>query len=232
MNKKTLSEQFFEQFCGSNNIDFKPIKVGARRLPDYRIDCSGNDVIVEVKEFDRSPHEKQLRERLKRTGRTGAVNFLSEDDGSGIPLLKLDERVRTKIEDAVPQLQNLAGDKLPAVLVLFNKEILFDVNGVVIRLAMYDKDSVIASPSSDGTNRVMYAHQMGIMPTLNATRFTVLSAVALLSRKGDEGFQLAIYHNKFAARPFDPDWLRIDAITHCRLGDKPQEGGLIGWELF
>lgn len=58
MNRKTVSELLFEQFCSSNRLTFERIPEGVEPTPDYRVDLRTGPVIVEVKQIDKDPSFK------------------------------------------------------------------------------------------------------------------------------------------------------------------------------
>lgn len=222
MNNQTLSEQLFERFCGENHINWSLIVPDgqiARKYPDYKIECAGNIVFVEIKEIGESPDDRARRERLILTGSTGAFNP------------QLDERVRKKIDRAMPQLRRLAKDKHPAVVVLYDNKSIIPLDGLEIRLAMYGQDIVDIGYIDNTPYPTIFArHRFGAGQKVSVKHNTTLSAVALLTRQPDQSLHLDFYHNKFAVLPFNPDWLRNAAVRHFQLGDRPGEGGLREWE--
>lgn len=222
MNNKTLSEQLFERFCNDNRIKWSTIIPDghiSRKHPDYKIECTGNAVIVEVKEIGESPNDRARHQRLMLTGSTGVFNP------------QLDERVRKKIDRAIPQLRCLAKDKHPAVIVLFDNESIIPLEGLEIRLAMYGQDIVDVGLIGNTSSPAVFAHHhFGAGQKVSAKYNTTLSAVALLTKQSDQSLHLDFYHNKFAAIPLNPDWLRNTAVRHFQLGDRPGEGGLREWE--
>jgi hypothetical protein len=222
MVKKTISEALFERFCDQNGVhwwNIPVISVGSGKSPDYRIECGGNIVIAEVKEFALSPDDLARLERLRSLGTTGVFDP------------KLDERVRRKINHAMPQLRQTAKHTYPAIIVLYDDATLLPLEGLEIRLAMYGQDIVEIGVTGSPSNPIPFTrHRFGGGRKVDIRQNTTLSAVALLTEKPD-GFQhLAFYHNKYAAIPFDPAWLRRPTVQHYRIGDLPQEGGLRGWE--
>lgn len=222
MSNKTFSEQLFEKFCDSNAIEWSPVIPDDQvsyKNPDYRIKCRGNAVIVEVKEIGQSHADRTRFQRLKLTGTTGTFNP------------QLDERVRKKIDRAMPQLQRLAKGRLPAIVVLYDNGSIIPLEGLEIRLAMFGQDIVDVGLADDTSNPVAFVrHRFGAGQKVSARHNTTLSAVALLTSQSDLSLYLAFYHNRFAAKPFDPNWLRTSAVSHYRLGDHPIEGGLRTWE--
>lgn len=222
MSKNTLSEQLFEKFCNNNNIGWSHITPDgevSRKHPDYRIECSGNVVIVEVKEIGESPADRDRHLRLELTGSTGTFDP------------QLDVRVRKKIDRAMPQLRRLAKGRYTAVIVLYDNESIIPLEGLFILLAMYGQEIVDIGLIGNASNPSIFTrHRFGPGQKVSAKHNTTLSAVALLTNQPYQSLLLDFYHNKFAKKPFNPDWLRIAAVKHYRLGDRPGEGGLIGWE--
>jgi len=222
MNKKTLSEQLFEQFCNSNLIKWSNIPPDdqvSRKHPDYKIECNGNIVIVEVKEIGESPADRDRHLRLELTGSTGTFDP------------QLDERVRKKIDRAMPQLRCLAKGRYPAVIVLFDNESIIPLEGFEILSAMYGQEIVDIGLIGNASNPVVFiCHRFGAGQKVSAKHNTTLSSIALLTKQPDHSLHLNFYHNKYAAKPINPDWLSIAAVKHYKRGEHPGEGGLVGWE--
>lgn len=225
MSKKTLSEQLFEKFCDSNDIDWSPITPDGKNYyknPDYRIECGGSTIIVEVKEMGETPDDRIHRKRFNLTGSTGPFDP------------KLDKRVRKKIDRAMPQLKRVAKDRCPAVLVLYDKECIIPLEGLEIRLAMYGQDIVDVGviDNNSSTPVIITSHRFGANQKVGKKHNTTLSAIALLTIQEDKSLHLDFYHNKYAAIPLNPEWLRISTVNHYRLRDHPESGGLISWEMI
>jgi hypothetical protein len=222
MPKKTISEILFEQFCDENRVQWHKIPVASvfsRKTPDYQIKCADNTVIVEVKEFDLSPDDRTRLDQLRKLGTTGGYDP------------KLDKRVRKKIDHAMPQLRRLAKSIYPAIMVLYSGESLVPLEGLEIRLAMYGQDIVDIGLTGSPSDPILVArHRFGGGRKVTAQDNTTLSAVALLTDATDGSKHLDFYHNKYAAIPFDPIWLNTSRVEHYRIGDRPQVGGLVGWE--
>lgn len=225
MTKKTLSEKLFEEFGDRNDINWSPIIPDgqiSKKYPDYIIECSGNTVIVEVKELGETPDNLERRRKLKLTGSTGPYDQ------------QLDKQVRKKIDRAMPQLQDLAKGKHLAVIVLYDKESIIPLEGLEIRLAMYGQDKVDIGliENNSSTPVIFVSHRFGANQKVGKNRNTTLSAVALLTVQAERSLHLDFYHNKYAAIPFNPKWLRISSVSHYRLGNHPGPGGVRSWEKF
>lgn len=223
MSKKTLSEKLFEEYCDRNDINWSPIIPDgqiSKKYPDYIIECSGNTIIVEVKELGETPDNRERIRKLKLTGSTGPYD------------LQLDKQVRKKIDRAMPQLQGLAKGKHPSVIVLYDKESIIPLDGLEIRLAMYGQDKVDIGliDNNSSTPIIFVSHRFGANQKVGKKRNTTLSVVALLTVQAEKSLHLDFYHNKYAAIPFNPEWLRISSVSHYRLGHDPGPGGLRSWE--
>ncbi len=218
---KTLSEQLFERFCSDNEIvciQIVPDGQESRKHPDYSIECSGNPIIVEVKEFGDNPENRLLRTNLNQTGSTGEFDP------------HLDRRARKRIDDAMPQLRRLAKGKLAALVVLFDNENIIPLSGLEIRLAMYGQDKVDIFAPEQESGRILIQHRFGPGQKVTPQHNTTLSAVALLQNQEDQQIMLEIYHNRFAAIPFNPNWLRIPPVKHFVLAKQLGVGGLPEWQ--
>jgi hypothetical protein len=218
----TISENLFERFCSENEIPCTPIpvaKTDSHKTPDYELICHSKIVIAEVKELGTSPDDLARIERLRARGRTEVFDP------------KLDVRVRKMIDDAMPQLRRLAKGKYPAIVVVYSGASLMPVNALEIRLAMYGQDVVeigLVGNSADPTPVVR--HRFGQGQKVGKQHNTTLSAVALLTTNSGKPDKLTFFHNKYAAMPFEPDWLRIPKVSHFQIGDRQQRGGLKSWE--
>lgn len=224
----TISEEMFEQFCSENRIPWERIPVSTanfQKRPDYRLTCSDNAIIAEVKELGISPDDQARIERLKLYGSASHGSPPGFDP-------KLDVRVRKMIDDAMPQLKQLAKGKYPAIVVVHSGASLMPIEGLEIRLAMYGQDIVEIGSAGDQANTIpIVYHRFGKGRKVDADHNTTLSAVVLLTNQSNRPPELAFYHNKYAAIPFHPDWLRIPEVKHYQIGDHQQQGGLKGWEL-
>lgn len=218
--KKTQSEIAFEQFCNQNSITFTrviPNSNEAHRHPDYIIECGEFRLVVEIKEMGDTDREKKLRRRLDQDGRTGVHNPLKN------------KRVSEKINKAMPQLRQMAGDKYPAMLILFDETSLFALDGLDIRLGMFGED-VIEVTVKEGLSVpfVKSTHRFGRGQKVGASRNTTLSAVGLLRRFNNK-LSLDIYHNHFAKLPLPKECFENSSDSQWRLSEHPLAGGLRDW---
>jgi hypothetical protein len=224
MNAETESETLFTAYCRANGISYRRIQASnatGERSPDYVVRLSGHAVVVEVKQLDESPFDRDMRDRLRKHGQTGPVTP------------PLDKRIRKKIDRAMPQLRRLAKRRRPALLVLYDNASFFTPGGLEVRLAMYGKDHVDVLLADTPKGPVAWIrHRFGAGQKVAPTFNTSLSGVALLSERRGGPPGLAVYHNRYARQPLDPDWIRSQATVHYRLGNRPGPGGLMEWETF
>lgn len=219
MLQRTVSESLFEQFCDHNHVAWAritPNGVAGHKHPDYKIVCSGNVVIVEVKEVGESQARSVLRKQLELSGPAD----VSEP--------RPDEQVRKMVYSGSKQIRSARG-KNPALIVLYDDESIIPIDGQAIRAGMYGQNEV-AIGSTAGPSRTR--HHFGAGQSVSKNQNTTLSAVALLTGQTGHPSRLDFYHNQFAKMPFNPDWLRTEAAAHYRLAAHIAVGGLRDWESF
>ncbi len=108
MSHKTKSEKLFEAFCNSNQITWEQIVASStQQSPDYKIRLSGQDIIVEIKQFDPNEEEKETI-RKQQQGESLAFGITPGD------------RIRKAIRKSVKQLKRLSNEKTPTLLVVYD----------------------------------------------------------------------------------------------------------------
>jgi hypothetical protein len=99
----TKSEELFEAFCLANAVRAERIQATGQKTPDYMLSFGKGKIIAEVKQFDAGPTERRtLRKKPEELDEADAFY-------DGVP----GERVRSKIDSAMPQLKTLSGGILP-----------------------------------------------------------------------------------------------------------------------
>ena len=115
-----------------------------------------------------------------------------------------------------------------------------------VLMAMYGQVAIsIEVPASPQEPPRVGRTQFGGKRRMTAGQNTSISAVSILQGEGfakkrltfyhnlfGEGFakkRLTFYHNLFAANPFEPDWLRSDAVCHYTVKD-PASGKFEDWQ--
>jgi hypothetical protein len=202
---KTLSEQLFEEFCGSHGIDVEPIETATHRTPDYQITVAGHAAIAEVKQLDPNSEDAAAAAAL----RTGVPQMRWLGTGT---------RVRAAIHGSRAQIRHLAKGKCAGLLVLYNNVPNSPplTDPMMILAGMYGRPEFAVSSAPDGTPFVSGARFAG-RRGVNEDHNTSLSAVCILFRSASGKVGLNFYHNFFAAKPFDTQWLRGDLVRHYGL---------------
>jgi hypothetical protein len=121
----TPSEQWFDEYLltHGNTFEVEP-DLGVSKRPDRVIDRAGVEAVCEVKEFTTDALQKRWSEGGSRVGSFGSSEWL-------LP-------VRRTISAAADQLEPLASDGRPLVIVLANPEgVAVDVTGPKLLEAMY-----------------------------------------------------------------------------------------------
>lgn len=211
---KTKSEQLFEVFCGANAICAQRVLTSPQRTPDYILRLSAQTLVAEVKQFDAGPSEKiTLRKSLEE---------MYENDAfySGIP----GDRVRAKIDSAMPQLKQLCGKELPALLILYDNVQLWPeiCDAYAITVAMYGIETCLVSNEvapEGGAQIIKRWHGSARRTTSNNNRS--LSAIALMSVDYDAEIKMEVFHNFFSRNPIPPGVLIGPKICHRRLRNNP-----------
>jgi hypothetical protein len=94
---------------------------------------------------------------------------------------------------------------------------------------MYGEETVnFFFDESDESQSIYWWHKVGGKRKVSPQYNTTLSAIAIL-QEVNESLEIDFYHNDYAARPFNPDWLRIPPVRHFRLGGVSSRGGLMEW---
>lgn len=214
---KTRSEQLFESFCIGNGFQVHPVQTESHRTPDYILRLGESSIVIEVKQFDPNPTERAtLRKPPDEWGESDA--FSSEFPG---------ERVRSKIDSALPQLKKAAGSSVPAMLVLYDNVRLWpeicDANS--IRVALYGTENVlISSKAAPEGGATILSRWHGGSRRATPVENTTLSAIAILDDE-QEGAEitLSVFHNYFARNPIEIAAFRGTQIKHYKLAESPEQ---------
>jgi hypothetical protein len=214
MTPPTHSERLFEDFCQAHSLACERIPRGPSRTPDYRLTLSGQTVIVEVKEFEPNPADRDRAAALASQG------FSTHSLYPG-------GRVREEISKAADQLRPLAKGHYPGLIVFCDltgpgAKYLDPYN---ILTAMYGVQVVHFDAPQDNPGTLVpkgsfFGPQRGTTPNHNTT----VSAIARLDRDCDGSPCLDVFHNFWARIPLDPDLLRVPLVRHFVAEGNPQAG--------
>lgn len=199
---KTLSERLFEEFCRGHGLSFDPVTRAACRTPDYDVWFGDRQVVVEVKQLEPNAED---RAQLLKLEAGGPATFGGEAG----------KRVRQEITDAKKQLRSRAKGRFPGLLVLYNTAPLISyLDPMFILLAMYGELTATIDRSSNAEKRTIQALSFGRKRSVSTSQNTTISAVCVLVENPEGHPTLTFYHNRFAALPFDPSWLRGELVRH------------------
>jgi hypothetical protein len=214
---RTISEQLFESFCTENGFQACPVRTESHRTPDYILRIGGISIVVEVKQFD--PNAAELATLRKLPEEWGESDTFSAE----IP----GERVRSKIDSALPQLKKVAGTSIPAMLVLYDNVRLWpeicDANSIGV--ALYGIESaLISSKQAPEGGATIVARWHGGSRRATPSANTTLSAIGILDRRRESNeITLSLFHNYFARNPIAIDALRCAQIKHYKLLRSPEQ---------
>jgi hypothetical protein len=209
------SEQLFELFCAANLVHAERVLAASTKTPDYVLRFSTQTIVAEVKQFDAGPSEKvTLRKPLEEMDESDAFY-------PGVP----GERVRAKIDSAMPQLKQLCGEDSPTLLVLYDNVQLWPeiCDAYAITVAMYGMESCLLSNEvapEGGAKIIARWHGQARRTTSHNNRS--LSAIALLSAH-EETIKMDLFHNFFARNPIGSRTFVGSNIYHHRLRRNPAE---------
>jgi hypothetical protein len=209
---KTQSETSFEKFCANLGIACKRISEEHGKTPDYELTIDEKKIIVEVKEITSNDEERESDRLLDERG---YGNVLSNTPG---------DRVRKKISDSSAQIKVRTRGICPSILVLFDRgQVAGHLDPYNIRVAMYGLEQIhfnvprdpSVSPYTSGTS-------YGPKRKMTRDNNTSISAIGVLFMPRADEIVLHVYHNKFAAVPFDSGLLAKHGIYQFELeGELP-----------
>jgi len=213
---RTVSEQLFESFCTGNGFQACPVQTESHRTPDYILRVRGTSIVVEVKQFDPNATElTTLRKPPEEWGESDA--FSPEFPG---------ERVRSKIDSALPQIKKVAGSSMPAMLVLYDNVRLWPeiCDAGSIGVALYGtENALISSEEAPQGGATIVARWHGGSRRATPSANTTLSAIGILDVSHESGeIALSVFHNYFAKNPIAIDSFCGAQIKHYKLRDSPE----------
>lgn len=204
----TISEELFEQFCRTASIPYSRVaEEAALRRPDYEIALSGHRVVVEVKQFD--PNDREA----------AALRGWREREAIALRTI-VGDRIRKAIQRAAPQLRALSQGKRPALLVVWDNTMAEHTDPHSVATAMQGRDVIdVLVPQDPKIPPVFLDTRSGPGKKMTANDNTTISAIGVLLEDKNAIPHLRVYHNRHAANPIDPLWLRVDRVLHFRIRD-------------
>lgn len=212
----TISEELFERFCSENKISYSPIPRATDegvKTPDYKILILDKYIIVEVKQLDpASPDDKKYQKQLDESGITGVHEN------------KVVQKIRGKINDAMPQMNKWTNKKTPGLLFLYSN---LPLDGRYIQPrfileAMYGEETLKIVLSDNRTTQpyisnIQFGGKRKVAPEYNTSLSAIVSIFEDWNR---HELHAHFYHNIFSANKFDANWLRSECVKHFGLFDK------------
>jgi hypothetical protein len=225
MSQQTKSENLFEKFCALNQIPWRKIEESSLvQKPDYQVKFSGQDFIIEIKQFDPNQEELDLITREKQ----GENIAFSINPG---------ERIRKAIRSANSQLKQLSKGTIPTLLVVYDNvtpapwwdhtyaysmmTAMKGVDQISVKIPRNPKKSIIWGEVESGGKRAM-----------RSDANTSVSAVAEIRPYAEDNIHFYVYHNQFASVPIDPALLRLCNVKQFRLPEFSQNSLDKRWELL
>lgn len=197
----TASEILFERFCQERCVEIKRIETTEARTPDYEVRLASGSVAVEIKQLEPGASDQELLNSLRR-GRT-----VSQWVNMGRP--------REAILGGTKQLRAYARGVMPGIVVLFDTAggLLGYLGADSIGHSMYGPRRVHFAASEDKDVEVV-GNSLGGGRVATERHNTTLSAVGVLRLFQNGGLSLAVFHNRHAALPLDPNELRVRDVEH------------------
>lgn len=217
----TRSEELFETFCKQNSLEYQRIETAQVRRPDYLLKLDYQELVVEVKQLDPNAQERRLLRNPNEEWDDGLYH--------GIP----GERIRSKIDSAIPQLKNLAGTSRPTMLLLYDNVKLWAgvLDSITMAVAMYGLETIMISSESapEGGAKIL-ARWHGASKRTTRCANTTLSAVGILDNT-DANISIDVFHNFFARVPLQKTSLQSDYVRHYILEESPDDT-FAKWKRF
>ena len=200
----------FEHYCENEGLCLSRIPEEDAKTPDYMLNVSGKQIVVEVKESQLNADEQKGEEHLKKTGCSGEI-----DNPPG-------QRVRNKTDKAGKQIRARTNGTHSGMLVLFDTETRVHIHPYHILTAMFGTEQInLAVPSdpSQPSYSTGTSHGSGQKTIKNDN--TSLSAIATLCTSNSSSILIGIYHNPFAAVPIEPSVFAPFSVKQYQSPDPP-----------
>lgn len=202
----TKSEILFLDYCKLRSYVVNRLSAPADggRFPDYEVIIGGTRIIVEVKELQANPTDKEMAKAIQEK----RIQVFGGEIG---------RRVRTHIEDAERQLRRYESQHVPCLVVLYDniivdgfrpnppdqfpRDIMNPLYPGHIEVGMYGHQVAQVRIHSDGRTESL-GDVRGDKRTLRSGHQDSISAVATLhDYDPNYGMFLIVYHNFFAKNP-------------------------------
>jgi len=206
---ETISEEMFRRFCKQNRIRYTriiPSDEQGKKFPDFWMYRWFRRILVEIKQLEPNEEDKVH------------INELESNGVTSVREVKTANRVRKKIDSAMPQLRTRPNDRTPAICVLYST-ISLDrsfIDPFHVLTAMYGEEVVdIGLPVDPIKSPYVRGIRFGGKRKVSSRHNTTLSAVLTLHiNPGEENITSSFYHNAFCTAPLRPRCLRGRHTRH------------------
>lgn len=220
VDKLTKSEELFETYCKSNNIQFERIpRNNNSKSPDYLMTVKNQDLIVEIKQVEPNEDDAKFRDSLLREGKA----FREYDVKKSL------KRVQRLIKDADRQIVEYQrySANLPSIVILFdNTGCNHYTNNYCILTALCGLESISIQEVVPGQT---FKPARGFGPRnhrlLQPNKTISVSCIGTFTfplRELDvvPDLTLCLYHNPMAPLGIDPRLFAKTNVIQARLANK------------
>ena len=211
-------EEYFQAFCAAVGLAWEPVPTASskgHKRPDYLITGAENaQFYVELKAV--MPNEDELLQLQQLYSGRGASSF-SVEPGA---------KVRAFIAKANPQLKAVADRQLPGVLAILNTELALNhhVEAYAVLTAMRGLDVIpVLVPRNPAETPTCQPIRSGPKKRMTDSANTTIAAIMVPHLSHDRGWAANVYHNRFAARPLQPNVLPWSTIHHWQIRDDDRD---------
>ena len=219
VSEKTESEALFERLCALRGLECESVpRVQNQQTPDYRVLLDGSRILVEIKQLDPTPKDKELQKAMLSGLDIGPVSAPTP-------------RVRNQIAYAYRQLKSFSSAGQPCVIVLYNNAgVLNAIDSFIVSSAMFGQYGVsFAVPANPRANITVTSQRFFGERRVSRNECRGISGVAVLKIEWESNLTLRMYHNPFAKNPIARS-AASKLVTHQYQFDNPHEGQFVVWE--
>ena len=206
----TKSENLFTRFCEQVSIQCQRVQESQESRPDFELRIGDSRILVEVKQFDPTPEEKEAAIRFENGEQVGFE-------------AKPGERIRRVVRKANYQFKAmLANHPSPAILVVYNNTpCSLHTDPYSVRTAMRGLDYVeVNVPANPSEPPQFGSYKSGQGNTMREGVNTSTSAVCVLTESGVGELCLAVFHNPHAVNPLAYEDLRFSGVLQFKVPER------------
>jgi len=206
---ETESEVKFFEFCASRGLTAMKIKETTDKTPDFRINTPSGDVIVEVKQIERTEDDEEFLEECTK-------------------VIAIKQRVPQIIHNKKNQLKTYASERVPKIFVFYNYNIILGEFYYLddFNIAMVFGELGYAFRKNPDTNKIEpLGPRYGRGKVLRDDRATYISAICVLHKEPEP--YLKIYHNPFAVDVLHTKYFPDEREKHYYLSNET-----VGYEEY